>query len=402
MSLIRYNGVQLNIVKLHKFECKPVMTADGVDSLYNHYIIAARCVVNAAATSDGGNPLGQSMAELKRKLTQHRKQLVFAVGGFTVLSSPQSFSVAGGPSAAAVVDAANGPQVVYCNFMEISGTKTAILEFCVETWIKDCSNATSSVIGHRWEMSHDIDKQFLTTRTVSGTVVCRSDGLRIAGLTPDDFRSKIAHPIPKNFQRSNVQVTQRSDGVTLDYSFTDEEQWLNRGIDSPIVEVAGFYENELNCIGNLTPTLTASIVVEAWGSKKAKRTDMANAVTKAAASYGFAKDGPIVYWMNVAAGIDIVKKYARLRAQVVLSNAASLMVGGALSAFGASSPIRPNLRELPEDLGDLATAADGDNPRPAQSGVRGNYLAQALAQVLTAPCSDPAVPVEPPLAKIVA
>lgn len=392
MSVLRYNGVQLKIVKTLANDSHPVMTDDGADYLYTHTQIKVRCVINHAATSDGGAIAPVSLPGLRQKLLQPRKHLELINGGVVVLSSPQNFQDAGAPGvqAQASVDANNGPHPISFNVIEVIGFGTFIADYEIETWIVDAAQADSPIIGHRWEMEDEIDNLYMTTRHVSGTAYFRSDILDIKNLEPDDLRGYLFHPVPTNFQREGIRVRAASNGLAYHYQFRDVEQWLNRGENSPILRIKGVYRRSINFIGfGILPQMHGSITVEAWGNRRAKRSDLANAVTRAAASWGFGRDGDertmINVFMNAASTISIVEKYARIDAEVQMRNL--LPVAGFWSSF---SKWAQEGDDFPEGLGEIAFAGDGVNPLPPASlGTRGNLVVSCISQLLTAPGSKP-------------
>lgn len=390
MSVLRYNGVQLSIVHTDRYEQKPVMTDDGTDYLYTHHKISVRCVFNPSATSSlpGVALPAVSIAALRGQLLAPRKPLLYVNGGAVILKSPATFNAGG----EATCDAKNGPHPISCDVIEVHGMRTFIVNYVIETWTVDSGQAESPLIGHRWEMAADVDELFMTTRTVSGVATFRSDLVELQNLRPDDFRNYLFHPIPTNFMRKNVRVRQASDGLTFYYTFTDEEQWLNLGQNSPVLKIDGFYESGIDWTGGVLPLVNARIHVEAWGGRKSKRTDLINAVTKAAAAWGFG-GASVVFWMRASSGVSIVRKHAKFSAEVVLSGAANLIVGGIVTAFG--DPFQNN-NDLPENLGDIAMAGDGTNPTPPASlGSRGNYLGLCIAQALTTPFAKPSAATNP-------
>lgn len=409
MSIITYQGVTLKVVKVHRLEQKTVYTPDEADYLYTHSVLAARCVFNPQATASNAAIAAQSMPVLRQALMSPRGALQLIVGGQVVLNSPAQLA-----AGQATVDANNGPHPISCDVYEIHGGKTMIVDFVIETWLVDTGQAQAGcLIGHRWEATHDVDFQFMTTRTVNGVAFFRSDLLNSTKLTPDHFRSFLNHPIAKNFKRDKIQVRAGSDGVTLYYSYVDQEQWLNLGIDSPICRIEGEYETAIvgngffnpdgavavirrdwmgaiNSVINALPMFQAALRITAWGQRSSLTDDLVNACVYVAALYRFRSD-QVAFWKDEHITTSLMQKKATYNATITCNGgiAAGLKAMGKLPGynFGGNAAI-------PADLGQVASnVLNQENPRPPgnQQGTRGQYIAGLVAQVLTTPGSTPAV-----------
>lgn len=393
---LTYNGTQLQVCQLHGWHQDNVYTDDGADYLWTHHRIHVGCVYNPAAT--GGALPGVSLATLQATLLKPRQPLVVAVGGKTVLSSPQV------PDAN--VDAYLGPKPS-CVVHEVHGTQTAIVDFMVDTWVSNETTGADALVAHRWEATHDIDEIFKTTRRVSGTVYLRSDAMAKNKVTADMFRATCFHPIPINFQRGNVSVTPSSDGTRLYYSFSDVEQDLNLGLNNPFTSVEGEYTVGFDNTGNkgwnpsdYLPTRFADLTVRIQGRRNTSRIMLAAGCNLVAAAYGFRNPNGSALsiagmFLKSQVTVGINGRYA--------SGHYSLLFSGAAGNIAANQARTPNESNLPEGIVaagvTLASTADGQNPRPIVGGVRGTYAVQCLAQALTVPYGNPAKPTDPGTAK---
>lgn len=395
---LTYNGIQLQVCQLHAWHQDNVYTDDGADLLWVHHRIHVGCVFNPAAT--GGLPPGVSLGTLRPTLLKPRQPLVVAVGGKTVLSSPQV------PDAN--VDAYLGPQPS-CVIHEVHGTQTAIVDFMVETWVSNETTGADSLVSHRWEATHDIDDQFFTTRSVSGTVYLRSDVLAKNKVTADMFRATCFHPIPDTLQRQNISVTPSSDGTRLYYSFSDVEQDLCLDPESGITKLEGEYSTGTDYSGlkelfdwsTWFPVRFASLNVRVWGLRTTPRVTLASACNFVAGAYGFRNlNGSDLevgtgLFLKAVVTVAINGRYA--------SGEYVVMCSGAAGNFGAGiGALRtPGLNNIPEGItaNGFVMPTNGVCIRPPDGGVRGTYNAQCLAQALTNPYGNPAKPVNPGAAK---
>src|SRR5262249_13744541 len=143
-----YNGIEFEIAHISKWDEDLALSDDGTDGLYDHVHIGLTCVFNPKATTSRDGALAvQSIAELRAKMLAPRGKLVLKFGNTIVLQSP-GLSPGGNMLPC---DAKNGPIPIAFRVMEITGFKTAIVYFEVETWVRLCPAGTKAVLSHRWE-----------------------------------------------------------------------------------------------------------------------------------------------------------------------------------------------------------------------------------------------------------
>lgn len=226
---LTYNSIELQIEHIVSYEKRAVYDPSGVDYLYTHHRLVVRAVWNPAATSNVGQVAAISITELEAALMAPRQLLRLDVpnsGGAVnnVLYSPLRDPVGDQYPC----DANNGPKPISFSVVGVVGQKTMICDFAIETWVKNCAT-NYSILSHRWEMSHQIDQNFLTTRTISGLAILRTDWLNQVGapqLSPDQYRGWLFHPVPDNYQRT-IQIQLSADNTSLRYVITDVEQVYN-------------------------------------------------------------------------------------------------------------------------------------------------------------------------------
>lgn len=378
MSQMVYNGVSLQVVTIKEWLQENIYSDDGADLLHTHHRLHVRAVVAAGATE--GNLDG-----IMDNLMQPRAKLLFGVSGKTMLEAP---SVAG-----ASCDANNGPHPIACTALEFRGEATAVIEFVIETWI---GFGNTALIAHRWEMAEDIDEMFYSTRIIDGEAVFRSDLLFGAGLSVDQFRASLFHPIPAGYKRAPVHVEASSDGLRLRYQIVDEQQTLSFGNNStPIIKIEGEYTSGNDCPIMTGPgfmTCYAQATVRVWGQRLTKRNDLVAAIARIMAGLKLPASivaGKKINWMlgvKTRLTVDIVGKYAEAEVGWLASNGAEL---GVLVKTGAAAFL-VSFAESTPGVGFIAPqacpSAIGGN------GSRSDSLIALVTQALTTPGVAPGKP----------
>lgn len=289
MSLLVYNNVRLDLVKLHGWHREAIY--NGNQYLYTRNTISvlaslnpalsnySRGIQEPAATSivppfatgpalntqtpaakpattpynnQSGNfgtnivqvpNLGMVTDEsIKHALLQPRQQLIYGLLGYPIVFCPWP---------GYVTDATGGPLPLKCDVISMQGGKTFIIEYIIQFDINECPRYTDKpgpLQSHTWSMSHSIDPDCFCVRTITGRAVFLRDvvekyalqaaagaiggGVVPGAITqfPDQFREALLHPIPTNFKREKVEVSLQPDGVTLDYVIVDRELALNINI----------------------------------------------------------------------------------------------------------------------------------------------------------------------------
>ena len=467
MNTINYNGVALQLETINTWDCRAVMSDDGADHLYDEYRIGATCWFTPGTTGSVGP---QSWQQLHHRLKQPRQPLTVVFDGVVVLQSPQpqrgNALVGGqGPPPAPLpspgpnpqspggvqqfgsvvlpypptpspplntvqlpaqpppvgnlarlyrCDAKNGPVPVNVQVKQVVGTRTFLVYFEVLTWLawQAADASEPSVLSHRWEMSHDIDENHFTTRTVEGSAVFRGDLLYDQPgqpqRVPDDFRLRLLHPIPNSFRRTGIQVIAAGDGLSVRYRFQDVEQDANLGLTNPITRFEGYYKIGFDSTPGIFTTTSRYLtyVVKVWGRKTTTRQQLQLAAVVSAQKVGFAdlKAGafapklfaaPLYYKADLA--MSMHEKYCELTVGAYIDSFASFWLSGSFA--GAVNAVSGNLINFPEAVTpipiDQATPLQPappppDNPRPPAGGGRGTYLGRLVAQQLTGEWTAPA------------
>ncbi len=215
-----YNGVEFREPLLTlSVRRTPVM--DGPTYLYTAYEFHVRgCFHPAVYKELGGNDAGRVEENYRHLLMQPRAKMIYTVGDTTVIESP---------AAGFTVDCANGPLPRVNEIRELHGSQLMLVDAAYTTFInenEDNLGTGSVILSHRWTERDSFDDDLFQTRTRRGHAIFRSDRLAELKAMPDDFRSWLLPPEPKNFRR-HIEVEVSEDGLELDYTVTDTEQPLN-------------------------------------------------------------------------------------------------------------------------------------------------------------------------------
>jgi hypothetical protein len=474
MSTLYYNGIHVDVVQTVSYDRRIVY--DGPTYLWTKHRIHVRGVFNPAATSYGlagamlpdpappplvrqpGSNASWTDTLVRHYLAQPRKKLIYTAaaavqgngrpdvfadgkngdgGSLVILDCPPSLSPdfpnfsTDSSRDVYKTDANNGPLPLACNVRQVSGVKTFLVEFVVEACVNECFNYyrfPTVMLSHRWTSTHDVDRHGFTTRHVRGHAVFRSDVLLDLKLRPDGFRAYLSHPIPTNFQRTNVRAVQHEDGNRVDYQFVDREQPLNlrysnvtqveafvhlgqntpppeRGLEAGLSSVIGAARRgrRSGLIGAATATVsgmlphsTVNVTVRAWGNRAVNRTFLLLTCQRVLAikfPQIWGADPSLksnMYGANVGIGVDLVKPYVEINAFLVAPKIANLIQ----NIFGGGSDLQSRFPQVFDDgLHPVAQYPDevGRGIIP-QFPERGTHLGTLVAQALDSPCRTPSDP----------
>lgn len=456
--IITYGCIEFQVERVYRWDNRAIYDESGVDYLYNHITIGVQAILNPFATfgneytGEGtrdygspmpnggvmraGTPANITVRDIQALVLQPRQVLTVHVGGTLILQSPLPCNWRA-ERTIQECDVKGGPKPIAFRVLAMHGEgKTMAVAFEIETFVNFFHHGNNPnipvMLSNRWTMSHDIDELFYTTRTIQGHATFRKDNLLFkfdSERFPDDFRNYINHPIPYNFQRQSVRVSQSADATQLYYTITDKEMPGNLGHKSKIVKISGTYncgtslqdffssaggiQNALKAGGLFEgakalvstgfPRISRSIALTVWGNRYASNQEMIDWLINAIAIYEFpASIGPPGVW--------------KLAKQVFMSNSqrwefdlanrrVSLYVNQELSAISnAALTALEQKRIWPDGTGNNAPAfldgippmyivfeetvnrdkriAVSTNPRPANYGVRGSYLGVMMGQRL--------------------
>lgn len=235
--ILTYNGVQLALTKTNAFVQQPVYSSDGATWICNRYMLDVTAVYNPGATSyaPGGSQSSgflpaQTDVNIRHALKENRRQLTWSdeAGNLVLQSPPPGNSI----------DCIDGPKVIDVSVRQISGSKTWLVRFAVETFLRDCgggpsgTNSDSSpdpVLSNRWSDTHHIGEDLLTTISYQGETWLRMDALEDLNRTADFYRNRVLPPVPQGFRRMDVNIQVVASGNRLIWTCVDQQQNVTLG-----------------------------------------------------------------------------------------------------------------------------------------------------------------------------
>lgn len=252
---VEYNGILLRNVLTKTFRQEAVYDESNTDLLYFRYTIAVRgyhsskdTVTNSMRTgiakSDSeystsvptssrnylspGGTAGQDYATVRQRLLHPRHYFRFRTGcsanGLTGTTLLECDPIPIRSSTATGVDVQNGPKPKRAEIVQIVGDEVLAIEFEIEICMVQCDENgevpgnSSGILSNRWSLVDTLDKNFYTTRTVSGRMVTIN-----GNLSPHALRKWVVPRLQPGFRRESMSFTAAKDGLTLDYTIVDKE-----------------------------------------------------------------------------------------------------------------------------------------------------------------------------------
>ncbi|MEK9811221.1 MAG: hypothetical protein VW362_12285, partial [Candidatus Nanopelagicales bacterium] len=106
----------------------------------------------------------------------------------------------------------------------IVGDEVLAIEFEIEICMVQCDTTgkvpdnESGILSNRWSMSDTVDRNFYTTRTITGRLVTINGNLSSHAL-----RKWVVPRLQPGFRRDSMSFTATNDGLKLDYTIVDKE-----------------------------------------------------------------------------------------------------------------------------------------------------------------------------------
>ncbi|QEL17152.1 hypothetical protein [Limnoglobus roseus] len=136
------------------------------------------------------------------------------------------------PARGEEADAFGGPHPVFVSVREVVGYAQAfVVAIRIEcyTTAEGYSEGTadSILLSNSFSVSTALTEQYAAVRRTRGTAVFRFDATARLGFSPESYKSSLFARIPIGWQRGEIEVTARDDGVTIDYAYTDRQQMMS-------------------------------------------------------------------------------------------------------------------------------------------------------------------------------
>ncbi len=417
MSQLFYNGIELQGIRTNLFEAEPCYSEDMTEYLYTKFTLDVTAILNPSMTSYTQDANGVLTAApgvlaaathkaIRLQLLQPRKPLIFRIGETIILRSPPNDLGDDAGEETRRSDANNGPKVEYCRVTAVNGQRTLLVHFRVSTWLSECKNDSSRFLSHRWSETHSVTGDWFTVRTVTGTVVVRTDYKNAdpATLGPDAYRSLLTHPIPARFKRDKIEVQSTSDGTRLAYRFSDVETYLPLGIQSQATKISGHFITACKWGGDPGAKSVCTVKVQVTGSpesSKAALFERAVGVAVGRLNVGAVAPGVQRDVIIQAAGMEsLTDPYVELDITALRTpvdngkQVLTLPIPWPPPADGAFCAQSSGAGKGGLDF------TDNSNPPPPNSPLRGSWNGQAAAAALNSACrqNGPAAPTGPTVA----
>jgi hypothetical protein len=243
MSQCSYNGLEFGLVKTNSIVRETRLSDDRTEYMWTDWIIDISTVYSPSpfATSYPDSSLPEiTDSNIRFLLMQPRQPLVYSEGGETILN------VTGPNYGNGVVDCENGPTPLSCTVTRIASSRLFFVRFIIKASILECPVGTTplAVASSRYSRIETIDKQYRSTITMIGQAKFRSNVLVEIGQNSDAFRGYIIPGVMRGFKRNLIRVVIDSNGLGMQWSTVDEEQFIDLGSANAVDATpgtAGYY-----------------------------------------------------------------------------------------------------------------------------------------------------------------
>lgn len=271
MSEVTYNGVTLQDVLTHSIDQEPIYDQPGgVDQLYVRTTVTVQFTFHTITTANLGFSTGENFASgteaALRLLNTNRRRFTMTIGGVTLFdiapsATEENAQVEGGKN----LDLNHGPRPK-CKIDEINGIGVARGTFTVEFATPSCGEPSQNgIINLRWWTGDDVDKNWYTTRTITGR-------LRVANknVGPHAMRGLVFPPLQQGFRRERMTFNEDPNGLALDFTITDLEVY--RAAPSPASTWRGNHRVMSQVPG--ATVVESEVSVELNGAHDVQQTDL--------------------------------------------------------------------------------------------------------------------------------
>jgi hypothetical protein len=228
-----YNKILLKNCQTLRFEQAIEYDESGTDAMFHRFLIRVSGSVHANPDYHYGADLGSYIPSstvdaaiyIQNQLEHPRGAFEYRVGSHVLLRAD---SVPGGP----YLDVNNGPKPRVLSITRIVGRSLFEVEFEIEVCRVYCGNLpvmqvpthgakrNSAVLNNRWCVTEERDKDFLTIRTLEGT-------LRVSHISafPHLYRYLCVPPLQRGYKRESMRFVDSPDGLTLKYQIVDRQRY---------------------------------------------------------------------------------------------------------------------------------------------------------------------------------
>ena len=245
MSIAKYGDITIPYAFTTQFRQDPMYDdVSGTDWCGTKFDIQVGGVLNINYLSaidptliGTANNAADIMRTIRYKLLKPRQILSFTFDGSELI--PQS-------TTEGKVDTGNGPRPQTCQITRLNNESFLItFHIIAEYWERNdpasvlaVNTAGQSVLYNRWTETVEIDNLQYSRRTREGKFKIRSDNAE--GVIPDQIRNQMAMiGVPRGFLRESSRYTQTPDGLGIQYTIVDKEQF--KMPPNPAFKASGTY-----------------------------------------------------------------------------------------------------------------------------------------------------------------
>jgi hypothetical protein len=227
---IQYNGYTFNGTARSRLVGTPVYDRAGRRITHTEYALAVTWLVYESSAGAGCATL---MEEARYKLQEPGGVLVYKDNGFGDLeinSGSIESDLVWGPKPQKVEAKPVGCRACW----ELTWTCTFAISEC--TFVNLHNGSELPIMAFNFAVDYSIDEMGLTTRTYNGYLQVPTT--EHGGMTADDFRERLAIPVPVGFKRVNQNFRLDEAKTTLNFTVIDQEV-LAEGLAVGCVESDG-------------------------------------------------------------------------------------------------------------------------------------------------------------------
>ncbi len=418
-----------------RFHVTPEMDPSGTDVESKRVDLEVMGLVQGSAlASPAGASMPSTIVNIRDALMQPRQYVKFQIGNQVVFQSPVvPAAKITAPSQPA--DVKVGPIIDDARYSQFMGDKTALLYVRLHSWV---SYSSCFCTGLRWSIEASTNDMGMTTRLVRGRASFRKDALllnqfkasdgSITTSMPDDWRSLLVPPCPREMRRTGMRVVQDAAGAEVEFHAQDQEINAGTGPNSMVLRieclpsagisttvkdlkasvesswekvksvVKGGMMAMPSALWSAVPTAKAAGVCRVWGRKGADLKSLVRvAVAVIADRYRPALAGYATcpsFWVTTNSDTDNTP-WVEVRAEFIGFNHAflnAILKGDPTELLNLSSDIT----YPPPDAGGAATLLSSTKLSAAQlqssNNTRGSWTGRLVAQQLLASSNPPPAP----------
>lgn len=223
MSTLTYNSVTLTNCETKRFDVTNQFEDSDTDVQFRRFVIEVvgycSTIVNSKTVNISTNNVNvvTGYNNTRAALMEKGKPFVFVVNDSVLLQA----AAPGQSDISDTTDVNNGPKPRYCTISKISPAVFKVL-FGIEVCLIGAQTNTNQqgVLSNRWATTEDVDEHQFITRTLSGRLRIGNQNLDV-----HSFRGWGIPSLQPNMRRMGIHVNSSLDGLTLDYTIVDKQQF---------------------------------------------------------------------------------------------------------------------------------------------------------------------------------